>query len=197
MGKGKNTKEFIIEQAAELFNKNGYAGASISELMHVTGLKKGGIYNHFPSKEDIILDAFNYSVKKYNYAIYAVYKDKESAIDKLLAIINFYKTYALKPVIDGGCPVINTAVDADNTQPVLKKRVRQVIEKWLNNLQEIIENGQESGEIQADITPRQAAVFILTTIQGGILLARTLETNATMEITIKQLVQYVNTNLKS
>ena len=53
MGKGNITKEFIIEKAAVIFNKNGFAGASMSELMKETGLQKGGIYNHFKSKEAI------------------------------------------------------------------------------------------------------------------------------------------------
>ena len=69
MGKGQITKEAILEKAAAIFNKHGYAGSSLSELMRETGLQKGGIYNHFRSKEEIMLQAFDYSIKKFNYTV--------------------------------------------------------------------------------------------------------------------------------
>jgi AcrR family transcriptional regulator len=46
------TKAHIIQQAAVVFNQQGYAGTSMSDIMRATGLKKGGIYNHFQSKEN-------------------------------------------------------------------------------------------------------------------------------------------------
>jgi len=53
----------IIEQAAALFNQQGYAGSSMSDLMRVTGLQKGGIYNHFRSKDELAL-AFDFAVNR-------------------------------------------------------------------------------------------------------------------------------------
>jgi AcrR family transcriptional regulator len=55
MSKGEETKAKILHQAAELFNQQGYAGSSISDIMRVTGLQKGGIYNHFSSKDELAL----------------------------------------------------------------------------------------------------------------------------------------------
>ncbi len=191
MHKGQDTKAFIIEKAAELFNKNGYAGVAISDLMEATGLKKGGIYNHFSGKEDILIQAFNYSVKKYKYAIFAAYRDKKTAISKILAIIDFYESYAVKPIIAGGCPIVNTSVDADNTLPALKLRVRQVLERWLEILEKIIRDGQDAQEIRPELNAHEAAIYILTTIQGAILMTRTLEDNRSMETVIRQLRSYV------
>jgi AcrR family transcriptional regulator len=45
------TREQILFEAACLFNVKGYSGAALSDMMHATGLEKGGIYNHFESKE--------------------------------------------------------------------------------------------------------------------------------------------------
>ena len=53
MSKGEETKTRILQQAAELFNQQGYAGSSIADIMRVTGLQKGGIYNHFKNKGTI------------------------------------------------------------------------------------------------------------------------------------------------
>ena len=59
--KGQQTRREIVEKAAPLFNKKGYECTSLSDLMHATGLKEGGIYRHFSSKEELATAAFDYS----------------------------------------------------------------------------------------------------------------------------------------
>src|SRR5438105_3375693 len=62
MRKGEQTREMILERAAPIFNQQGYAGASLSDIMRETGLEKGGIYNHFRGKEELALAAFDYAI---------------------------------------------------------------------------------------------------------------------------------------
>ena len=195
MKKGQLTKEAIIEKAAPIFNKLGYAGASMSALMQATGLQKGGIYNHFKNKEEIILQSFEYAIRKYNKMVFKAYHDKEGSLEKLRAIVNFYRTYPLNPVIEGGCPIINTAIDADNTLPQLKIRVKEVINSWIENLSGIINQGIKKGEIKASIKAHDASVVIITTLQGGIVISRSFEDNAAMEIVVNKLLDYINFNL--
>ena len=64
MTKGEQTRREIVEKAAPLFNQKGYEGTSLSDLMSVTGLQKGGIYRHFTSKEELATEAFDYAWKK-------------------------------------------------------------------------------------------------------------------------------------
>jgi len=45
--KGERTRQRIVELAAPVFNRQGYVGASLRNLIEATGLEKGGIYNHF------------------------------------------------------------------------------------------------------------------------------------------------------
>jgi TetR/AcrR family transcriptional regulator, transcriptional repressor for nem operon len=195
MGKGNVTKEFIIEKAAVIFNKNGFAGASMSELMKETGLQKGGIYNHFKSKEEIVLSAFDYAIKKHNYAVYATYKDKKRALDKINAIISFYEDYPLNPIIEGGCPIVNTAVDSDNTNPELKNRVKNVLAGWIKNLVYLIEEGKKNGEFKDQAKAEEISTFVVTTLQGGVVIARSFEDAMYMKNIISELQAYVKREL--
>ena len=195
MSKGKITRDFIIEKAAPIFNKNGFAGSSMSDLMRETGLQKGGIYNHFKNKEEIVLEAFDYSIKKHNYAVYAAYKEKKSALDKIHAIIKFYETYPFDPIIEGGCPIVNTAVDSDNTNPELKMRVKNVLTGWINNLTFLIKEGQKNGEFQSGIDVEGIASYVVTALQGAVVVARSFEDQSYMEKIINQLIEYVNQKL--
>ena len=56
------TRQRIVELAAPVFNRQGYVGASMRDLTGATGLEKGGIYNHFGSKEQLALEAYDYAL---------------------------------------------------------------------------------------------------------------------------------------
>ena len=59
MTKSERTRQFIIERSAALFNRKGYAGTSLNDIIEVTGLSKGGIYGNFKKgKEEIAVAAF-------------------------------------------------------------------------------------------------------------------------------------------
>ncbi len=88
MSKAKQTKARIIQQAAELFNQQGYAGSSIADIMQATGLKKGGIYNHFKSKDELALAAFDYAESLLSQRIWSVVKTKRNAIERLQALVH-------------------------------------------------------------------------------------------------------------
>ncbi|MEZ0131178.1 TetR family transcriptional regulator [Flavobacterium sp. LBUM151] len=60
MSKADRTRQFIIEASAPLINKKGMAGTSLSDIMEVTKLAKGGIYGNFESKEEICRESFLY-----------------------------------------------------------------------------------------------------------------------------------------
>src|SRR5947199_130742 len=61
--KGDRTRRRVIEQAAPVFNTRGYWGSSVRDLMEASGLQKGGIYNHFGSKDELALAAFDHDVE--------------------------------------------------------------------------------------------------------------------------------------
>jgi AcrR family transcriptional regulator len=61
MSKGERTLRKILEKVAPIFNKHGYEGSSLTDVMAATGLRKGGIYRHFASKEELSAEAFDYT----------------------------------------------------------------------------------------------------------------------------------------
>ena len=61
LSKSAQTKQFIIEKAAPIFNKKGFAATSMNDILEATGLAKGGVYGNFTSKEEIALLAFEYA----------------------------------------------------------------------------------------------------------------------------------------
>ncbi len=197
MSKGQTTKENIIIKAATLFNTKGYAGSSMADLMTVTGLKKGGIYNHFHTKEEILLEAFDYSIKQITQALTQVIKSHYTATDKLKAVVNFYCDYALNPIIHGGCPILNSTVEADDNNPLLKKRVQTAMANWVDILSRMILRGIKRREFEPDIDVEAAAIYIVAALEGGIAMTRSFNDDKYMQIIANQLLYYIDTELKS
>lgn len=195
MTKGEQTRRKIIESAAPIFNKKGYEGTSLGDLMHATGLKKGGIYRHFANKEQLAAEAFDYSSQEALNARLFHVDDKASGIDKLKQFIsNFIEN---RPPVSGGCPILNTAVDADDGNPVLRARVSKALRSWLDRLQIIIQQAQERGEIRADVNPKSAATLIVASLEGALMISRIQLSDESLRLLQAHLYEYLDKELAS
>ncbi len=172
MSKAQNTKANIIRQAAELFNQKGYAGSSITDIMRATGLKKGGIYNHFTSKEELALQAFDYAFSLVRQILWERIKQEQNAISRLKAMSSVYLDYIDHPPIHGGCPILNTAIESDDTHPKLRDRAREAMDSWRKMIIKIVEKGIQKGEMRSDIEPELIATILISTIEGAIMMSK-------------------------
>lgn len=170
MRKGERTREWIVARAAEVFNTQGAAGTSLSDIMKATGLKKGGIYNHFGSKDELALASFDYAAMVVDRRFAPVWH--ESGFAALIAFVETFRGYGLAPPMIGGCPILNTAVDSDDTHPLLRERARAVVSAWQARLHAAVETGQARGEIRADIDAAATATVLIATLEGGLMLSK-------------------------
>ena len=117
MSKAEETKNYIIEQAAPIFNMHGYKGTTMSQLTKAINMTKGAIYGNFKDKDEIAIAALDYNISEISGKIRNVGLSKESASDKLIAFANFYLDEIAIISRKGGCPILNAAIDSDNVHP--------------------------------------------------------------------------------
>ena len=172
MPKADRTKQYIIEKAATIFNLKGFAGTSMDDIIKATGLSKGGVYGNFNSKEDIALAAFEHAVQRVSKQVRERTRVIDHTLDKLKAVVYFYKERILDPPIEGGCPIQNTAIDADDSNPALRKRVIAALEEWQERIVYTLEKGKERGEVRHSADSRLFATQFIGTLEGGIMLAQ-------------------------
>lgn len=172
MSKGDETKEKILQQAAELFNQQGYAGASISDIMRVTGLQKGGIYNHFKSKDDLAIQAFDFAFSQIRHRYRVALRSKHHAVERLVAIVDVFRSNIENPFIKGGCPILNTAVESDDTHPVLRERAQQAMNSWREMICRVVQTGINKGEIRPTIDADEVATIMISTLEGAVMMSK-------------------------
>ncbi|MFZ5893544.1 MAG: TetR/AcrR family transcriptional regulator [Myxococcota bacterium] len=172
MSKGERTREQVIERAAALFNQLGYHGASLSDIMSATGLKKGGIYRHFPNKQQLELEAFDFSVQKMRERFGMALAGKSGARERLRAIVDVYATLPLTPPVPGGCPVLNAAVEADDAYPALRERAQHVMNELKRFLKDVMRNGIKNGELREGLDLERTASTLIALLEGSVMLSK-------------------------
>ncbi len=170
--KGQRTRRRIVERSAPVFNTRGFFGASMSDLVRETGLRKGGIYNHFASKEELALESFDYAAGIMRARFEAALAGKKSAFERLYAIVDVLGGMVDDPPVAGGCFVMNTAVEAADVHPVLKERAGKAMSDWLRLVGRTVKDGVESGELSRDADPRETASVVVATLEGALMLSR-------------------------
>jgi len=166
--KAERTTAFIIETVAPIFNKLGYVGTSMSDLTEATGLTKGALYGNFENKQALALSAFEFNSKKLLSKIDEVLATKESALDKIFSLTEFYRSYDVFTTDMGGCPILNTGVDAQNNNRLLAAASREAIKEIEGRIALVLENGVNKNELRLPVTPLQFAKQLFTMIQGAV-----------------------------
>jgi AcrR family transcriptional regulator len=193
--KGEETREKILARAARLFNEKGYNGVSLTDLMKATGLQKGGLYNHFESKEKLAVQAFEYSVKRAADRFAEALARKRHAIDRLQAVVEVMRGYASDPPVPGGCPILNTAIENDDGNPALRIRARKAMEDWRGMLRRIVSQGVARGELRKT-DPDEFATFFIATVEGGVMLSKLYGDPVHLERVADRLHQYIDRELR-
>ena len=195
MSKAEKTRQFIIEKTAPVFNRKGFAGTSLSDLTEATGLTKGSIYGNFANKDEVALAVFDYNLSLLNKGVAAVTAGSASAIEKLLKMAEFYRSEFKQTLTMGGCPILNTAVDADDTHPELKEKVSKSIRAWKKSIETIIQAGIERKEVNASVNSARFASEYIALIEGGIMLSKTTGDASMLYYCIERVKKIIETEL--
>lgn len=166
------TRQLIIESAAPIFNKKGYAGTSMSDLTTATGLTKGSIYGNFKDKDDVAVHAFQHNIDLIFDFFSKELKAAGPTMDKLLAYPRGFRKIYRMILSYGGCPILNTAVEADDTHAVLRKMAVDVLAKWKKSIISLVEEGKTEGVIDMATNAKNMAEILIAIMEGGSVLSK-------------------------
>jgi TetR/AcrR family transcriptional regulator, transcriptional repressor for nem operon len=195
MRKGEQTRQEIIRKAAPIFNQRGYDGAALSDLMKATGLEKGGIYRHFENKEQLAAEAFDYAWRETVAARTHDLDAIPNSVDRLKQwIANFVER---RGAIPGGCPLLNTAIDTDDGNSVLRERARGALHGWRESLVAVIRVGIKAREIRPRVEAKNLATLIISSLEGAIMVCRLERSDESLRTVRTHLDNYLETEIRA
>lgn len=195
MSKAERTRQYIIEKTAAHFNKTGYENTSISEICGLTGLTKGSIYGNFKDKEELAAEVFLYNASNVKRIADHVFSKGGSSASQLKKWLDHYRRNWSEIISKGGCPMLNAAVEVDDSSTHLRKRVRLAFKVWKKMIREVIENGVESGEFKKKTEPEKYASLIVMLLEGGMLLSGLEKNNVDLFLAIDRIEDIIDHEL--
>jgi TetR/AcrR family transcriptional repressor of nem operon len=191
--KGQATRERIVRETAPLMNKTGFLSTPMADILQAIGMEKGGFYHHFASKEDLALEAFEHVTSVTRARIGQAMQGKVGAVAQLKAMVEAYRAVKQGKFLDGGgCPILNAAVESDDTNARLRDAARLVVDRWRGTINYILSAGIATGELRSDLDPDTAATWIISSIEGGVMLSNLYKDPLYLNRILDQLLTYLD-----
>lgn len=181
------TKEAIIKTSAALFNKQGYKATSISDITKKLGMTKGAIYRHFKNKSELEAHALVYMCQSIEIGLAGQVVQAKNVKDKMEAIFSFFENYANNLFYESGCPLLNAAVEVDDTNPQLKKVTNKIILNIHGSIVRVLKNGVKHGQLKKSIDTTAFSSMIFTSVEGAIMMTKITDDPSHMIHVIKNL----------
>jgi TetR/AcrR family transcriptional regulator, transcriptional repressor for nem operon len=172
MAKGELSKEFIVEKSVGIFNTKGYTGTSMQDVIDKTGFTKGGIYRHFTNKEELAAAAFSLAYKQMKKAYAGTFDITDTADVKLIKFLTRMKTFMIQPPVKGGCPILNSSTEVDDTNEPLRKIVQAAAADWEKIMIAIFEQGRQEKTFAKNLNAAKEARFMMAAIEGCIMFCK-------------------------
>lgn len=186
-------KNTIISETIKLFSLNGYSGTSIKDIIEAAGASKGGLYNHFSSKEDLFYSVLETAREIWREKNLDGIDEIKSPVEKVLRLLDNFKSRYLTDTEDfpGGCIFITFSAELSHRHPHLAKEVdkgfvslKAMIRRWLDQ-------GKEIRELKPEVDVDQAAEIIFSGMLGATVLYGLEKSQASLAHSIDCLTSYL------
>lgn len=184
--KGATTKELILEEAMRLFQHKGFGPTTINDILDATGLKKGALYFHFASKEEIALLALERArAELLGFLETSLVGQTPTACleNHFTALLEWHRRLHFA----GGCIFGNAALEVADSNERVACFVRAVFDEWVDRIRTVVEAGQAAGMFRCDLAAEDAAQHVVSATEGAIMLARLRKSDAPLSLCFKAL----------
>ncbi len=169
--KGELTRAKIIEQATQVFHRKGFLSTTINDLLAAAGTTKGNLYFHFSNKEEVAVEVLRQAHEQFRDFLASSLQGPTPGAKLDNFFLRALERNRSKGFV-GGCLFGNTALEASDTAPLLAALVAEVFSEWIETLQETIAAAQATGEVRGDTAPADLAGFVVSALEGAIMLSR-------------------------
>jgi AcrR family transcriptional regulator len=168
----ETTRENILKKSGVLFNTRGYKSTSISDITDATGYTKGAIYRHFENKVELEVETLIHLSSLMLDKLRTAIKSERTAPAKLRAMFYFFESYITKPPLKGGCPLLNAAIEADDSHPALRKAALKILRMMRESVITVLKNGIQHGQLRRNLEVDEFATLIIASLEGAIMMSK-------------------------
>lgn len=188
------TRKSLLMAAFQEIHRNGFKRASLDSILDKTGLTKGALYHHFPTKQALgyaVVDEVLCGIAHQLWVQPLLGQD-----DPVTALQTQLKGLAAAPADDllqHGCPLNNLSQEMSGLDEGFRSRLDQVFSSWRDAIAACLEHGKKQGTVRRDVDSKQAATFIIASLEGGLGMAKNARSVEVLKQCGQGLAQYLDT----
>lgn len=186
-----DTRERLVVTALQLFWEKGYGSTSIADLLKVAGVNSGSLYHFFPGKQDLLLAVLELYRQGIGPMLLApAWEGVSDPIERVFALLARYRNSIVTSDCTYGCPIGSLALEIHEPDPPVREALAANFTGWVNALAECLDAAGK--RLPADCNRRELAEFVLTTMEGGVMQARTYRDVKYFDSSVRQLRNYID-----
>jgi AcrR family transcriptional regulator len=186
-----DTKARLVMTAMRLFSEKGYESASVAEILRAAGANSGSLYHFFPTKQDLLMEVLT----RYRDGIGPMLLEPAWAgvsdpIARVFALLARYRQALIDSECVYGCPIGNLALELHEPDPPVRELISRNFDGWVDAIERCYV--QAGARLPDDLDRRGLAVFTLTTMEGGVMQARTHRRIEAFDSSVAMLRDYIS-----
>ena len=185
-----STRDRIVVEAMRLFWEKGYASTSIADILKAADANAGSLYHFFPGKQDVltaVLDMYQAGIRP--MLLEPAWEGVDDPIERIFALLARYRQLLIDTGCTYGCPIGYLALELHEPDPVVRVRIAANFDGWVSAIEECISAARD--RFPSDVDPRRLAHFVLTTMEGAVMLARTYRDLRAYDAAVTSLREYL------
>jgi AcrR family transcriptional regulator len=189
------TRERLVETARRLFHEQGYTATGIAQILEAGAARSGSLYYFFPTKEDLLLAVLEkYKELLWPMVVQPVFDRVRDPIERIFGILDGYRKQLLATTYQFGCPIGNLALELTNSHPAARALIAENFTGWRKAVEQCLTDA--AGRLPAGLDREQLASFLLTTMEGAVMLARAYHDIEPYDVAVTQLRDYFDRLLR-
>ena len=192
-GRGRASRERIVERAADLFAERGIAGTSVDEVLAAGKAGKGQFYYYFRNRDELAAAAVGYRCAQVVDGLTEALGDVSSMAGLEQALAGFIAGFEQAGL--PGCPIGTLATEVAGRNEAARMQAAAGFDAWERLLADALERMRQRGELRADAQPGVLATGLLASIEGGMVLSQTRKDVASLRIAVDTGLAQVRTHL--
>ena len=192
-GRGRASRERIVERAAELFAERGIAGTSLDEVLAAAGAGKGQFYHYFRSRDELAAAAVEQRCAQVVTGLTQALGGVSSLAELEQALAGFIAAFEQAGL--PGCPIGTLATEVAGRNEAARLQAAAGFDAWERLLADALARMRQRGELRADAPPAMLATGLLASIEGGMVLSQTRRDVASLRIAVNAGLAQVRTYL--
>ena len=185
-----DTRDRIVFAAMRLFAQKGYGSTSVADILLAAEANPGSLYHFFPGKQDVLIAVLQmYLGGIQPMLLEPAWVGVDDPIERVFALLAAYRRALVSTNETYGCPIGSIALELHEPDEPVRKLLAANFDGWVNAIEAcFVEAGTR---LPKSVDRRALAIFALTTMEGGVMLARTERDIAPFDTSVRMLRDYV------